>query len=246
MRGEESPGTAYSFARVVLRPVLRSATERQWQGLEHIPREGGCVIVANHVSHSDPIPIGDFIDTAGRRPRFLGKAELFDAPVLGLILRSAGQIPVQRESAQAGAALAAAVDEVRQGHCVVIYPEGTITRDPHLWPMAGKTGAARVWWETRCPVIPVAQWGPQDLLAPYSKVPRLWPRAVMRMKAGPPLDLPVTSPPDFRALTARIMATITALLGELRGEQPPASRLDPHRSHLPRTGNPGRRDEGNN
>ena len=135
MRGEESPGPAYSFARLVLRPALRAATGRQWQGLEFIPSEGGCVIVANHVSHSDPIPISDFIDSAGRRPRFLGKAQLFDTPVLGPFLNSAGQIPVQRESAQAGAALAAAVNGVRQGHCVVIYPEGTLTRDadPGRW-----------------------------------------------------------------------------------------------------------------
>ncbi|HEX5017995.1 MAG TPA: lysophospholipid acyltransferase family protein [Actinomycetes bacterium] len=244
MRGEESPGAAYSFARTVLRPLLRASTARLWQGSEHIPREGGCVIVANHVSHSDPIPIGDFIDSAGRRPRFLGKAELFDTPGLGALLRSAGQIPVHRQSAQAGAALEAAVEGVRRGHCVVIYPEGTITRDPDMWPMVGKTGAARVWWETRCPVIPVAQWGPQDLLAPYAKVPRLWPRPVMRVKAGPPLELPTTEPPDFRALTARIMAAIAGLLGDLRDEMPPPSAYDPDRSHLPRTGNPQRHDDG--
>ena len=221
VRGEKSPGAAYSFARVVLRPVLRASTGHAWQGSEHIPRQGGCVIVANHLSHSDPIPIGDFIDSTGRRPRFLGKAELFDVPVLGALLHSAGQIPVQRESAQAGAALAAAVDAVRLGQCVVIYPEGTLTRDPGLWPMTGKTGAARVWWQTRCPVIPVAQWGPQDLLAPYAKLPSLWPRPVMRVKAGPPLDLPSTTPPDFRALTRSIMSAIAELLGELRGQTPP-------------------------
>jgi 1-acyl-sn-glycerol-3-phosphate acyltransferase len=229
---------------MVLRPALRATTRRQWQGLEFIPPEGGCVVVANHVSHSDPISISDFIDSAGRRPRFLGKAQLFDAPVLGSLLHSAGQIPVQRESAQAGAALAAAVDGVRHGHCVVIYPEGTLTRDGEMWPMVGKTGAARVWWQTRCPVIPVAQWGPQDLLAPYTKVPRIWPRAVMRVKAGPALDLPDSSPPDFRAITAVIMAAITTLLGELRGQTPPPSAFDPHGSHLPRTGNPGRSDAG--
>ncbi|HVQ19344.1 MAG TPA: lysophospholipid acyltransferase family protein [Actinomycetes bacterium] len=244
MRGEESPGAAYSFARTVLRPVMRLTTHRQWQGLEHLPPDGGCVVVANHVSHSDPIPVGDFIDAAGRRPRYLGKAELFDVPVLGPFLHSAGQIPVQRETAQAGAALAAAVDAVRQGHCVVIYPEGTLTRDPDLWPMVGKTGAARVWWQTRCPVVPVGQWGAHELLAPYGRVPHLWPRPVMRVKAGPPLDLSVSSPPDFQALTAAIMAAITALVGDLRGLAPPIAAFDPHGSDLPRTGNPARRDEG--
>ena len=238
MTGEPSPGAAYSLARVVLRPVMRATTHRQWQGQEHLPPHGGCVVVANHLSHSDPIPLGDFIDRAGRRPRYLGKAELFDAPVLGRLLHSAGQIPVQRESEHAGDALASAVAAVRAGHCVVIYPEGTLTRDGDLWPMVGKTGAARVWWATRCPVIPVAQWGPQELLAPYARVPRLWPRAVMRIKAGPALELAESEPPDFRALTASIMAAIAGLLGELRGQAPPRTSFDPHSSDLPRTGNP--------
>jgi len=214
--------------------------------MEYVPPSGGCVVVANHLSHSDPVLISDFIDAAGRRPRFLGKAELFDMPVLGRLLFSAGQIPVQRESAHARAALAAAVDEVRQGHCVVIYPEGTLTRDHQLWPMVGKTGAARVWWETRCPVIPVAQWGAHELLAPYGRVPKVWPRPVMRVKAGPPLLLEEGDPtasPDFRALTSTIMAAITGLLAQVRGEVPPGATFDPHTSHLPRTGNPRRRDE---
>lgn len=244
MNGEASPGAAYSFARVVLRPVLRASAGRQWQGQEHIPAGGGFVVVSNHLSHSDPIPVSDFIDGAGRRPRFLGKAELFDVPVLGPLLHSAGQIPVQRESEHAGDALAAAVTAVRAGHCVVIYPEGTLTRDAQLWPMVGKTGAARVWWATRCPVVPVAQWGPQELLAPYGRLPRLWPRPVMRVKAGPALDLPPEDPPNFRSLTAQIMRAITGLLGELRGQAPPPTSFDPHQSHLPRTGNPGSREEG--
>ena len=243
MRGEESPGPAYSFARMVLRPALRATTGRQWQGLEHVPPEGGCVIVANHVSLSDPISISDFIDSASRRPRFLGKAQLFDTPVLGTLLHSAGQIPVQRETAQAGVALAAAVNGVRQGHCVVIYPEGTLTRDPDLWPMVGKTGAARVWWQTRCPVIPVAQWGPQELLAPHRKLPRIWPRPVMRVKAAPALELPGSSPPDFRAITAVIMGAITTLVGELRGQAPPSSILEAQGSDLPRS-DAARPDEG--
>jgi 1-acyl-sn-glycerol-3-phosphate acyltransferase len=233
--------------------MLRAVTGRVWSGQEHLPRTGGFVVVANHVSHSDPLPVADFIDAAGRRPRFLGKAELFEVPVLGSMLRSAGQIAVQRESERAGAALAAAVDAVRQGHCVVIYPEGTLTRDPELWPMVGKTGAARVWWETRCPVIPVAQWGPQELLAPYARVPRLWPRPVMRVAAGPPLHLPEAEPPDFRAMTVTIMTELAALLERLRGERRPTDLIDPRASGLPRTGNPrkdrvrkdqSRRDEG--
>jgi 1-acyl-sn-glycerol-3-phosphate acyltransferase len=241
VKTEPSPGSVYSGARLVLRPVMRLVAGHEWSGQEHLPRTGGFVAVVNHLSHSDPLPVADFIDDAGRRPRFLGKAELFDVPVLGSMLRSAGQIAVQRESQHAGAALAAAVDAVRQGHCVVIYPEGTLTRDAELWPMVGKTGAARVWWATRCPVIPVAQWGSHELLAPYGRVPRLWPRPVMRVAAGPPLPLaPETheTPPDFRALTATIMAAVAGLLGELRQEPSPRLLVDPRASDLPRTGDP--------
>jgi 1-acyl-sn-glycerol-3-phosphate acyltransferase len=195
-------------------------------------------VVSNHLSHADPLPLADFLDDAGRHPRFLGKAELFDVRVLGSLLQDAGQIRVQRESEHAGSALAAAVDAVRRGECVVIYPEGTLTRDGRLWPMVGKTGAARVWWQTRCPVIPVAQWGPQELLAPYGRIPRVWRRPTMRVSAGAPLTLPSDEPPDYRELTAAIMSSLSELLGALRGEQAPTSVFDPRASELPRTGNP--------
>lgn len=195
-------------------------------------------MVSNHVSHADPLTVADFLDDAGRYPRFLGKAELFDVPVLGGLLRAAGQIPVQRESEHAGSALAAAVDAVRRGECVVIYPEGTLTRDEDLWPMVGKTGAARVWWETRCPVVPVAQWGPQELLAPYGRVPRVWRRPVIRVLAGEPLQLPLDEPPSFRVLTSSMMTSLSRLVATLRDAEAPTSVFDPRASDLPRTGNP--------
>ena len=105
------------------------------------------------------------------------------------MLRGAGQIPVYRESADASRAFSAAVAAVRDGECVAFYPEATLTRDPDQWPMVGKTGAARVALETGAPVIPVAQWGPQELLAPYAKKPDLFPRKTMHVRAGPPVDL---------------------------------------------------------
>ena len=66
---------------------------------------------------------------------------------------------------------------MRDGECVVVYPEGTLTRDPDLWPMTGKSGAARIALETGCPVIPVGQWGAQELLPPYAKQARPASRA---------------------------------------------------------------------
>ena len=157
-------GFWYRLAALLLRRPLLLTTKRDWSGTEHLPQQGGCVAVTNHVSHFDPLAIAHFLYDNGRLPRFLGKEAIFRVPVIGTILRGAGQIPVYRESADATKAYEAAVGAVRRGECVVIYPEATITRDPGLWPMTGKTGAARVALVTGAPVIPIAQWGPQDVL----------------------------------------------------------------------------------
>ena len=217
----ESEGVAYRIARGVLKPILTLSTSHRWEGLAHIPREGGCVVVANHLSYFDPLIVGQFLDAAGRAPRFLGKAALFDLPVLGTLLSSAGQIPVHRESVDAAKALDAAVDAVGAGECVVIYPEGTLTRDNNLWPMKGKTGAARVAAATGCPVIPVAHWGAQHILGRGQKVPRLMPRKPVEVRAGSGVDLgdfaaDPDSPDALRAATASIMAAITLLLSQIR------------------------------
>jgi 1-acyl-sn-glycerol-3-phosphate acyltransferase len=134
------------------------------------------------------------------------------------------------------------VAAVESGKCVGVYPEGTLTRDPDQWPMVGKTGAARIALATRCPVIPVAQWGPNEVLEPYGKRPHLLPRKTMRLTAGPPVDLsdlydkPVTGA-LLREATDRIMAAITAELETIRGEKAPVERFDSRKHGLPDTGN---------
>lgn len=237
-------GFWYRFAVVVLRPVLMSLTRRDWRGGEHIP-DGGAVVVVNHVSHLDPLTFAHFLYDHGRAPRFLAKESVFRVPFVRTVLRGAKQIPVYRESGNAAEAYSAAVESVRAGELVVIYPEATLTRDPNLWPMRGKTGAARVALETGAPLVPVAQWGPQEVLAPYAKKPRLLRRRTMHVWAGPPIDLSdVAGRPLDAALlhevTERIMEAVTALLAEIRGEPAPAVRFDPRRSGLPRTGDPRR------
>jgi len=214
----------------VLRPPLMLLTKRDWRGTEHLP-EGGFVLVANHISHTDPVMLGHFLADQGIPPRYLAKSSLFTLPVLGRLVRAAGQIPVYRDSALAGEALAAAVTSVQSGQAVIIYPEGTITRDPDLWPMAGRTGAARVALTTGCPVIPVAQWGPQEVLAPYAKRPHLFPRRTMRVRVGPPVEFDDlrSRELDGAALaeaSERILVAISTLLGEIRGAQAPAVRYD--------------------
>ena len=240
---DERSGWAFALCVAIAKPPLVLLTRRRWLGGHHVPATGGCVLVANHISHLDPFTLAHFVYEQGRVVRFLAKAEIFAIPLLGRLARSAGQIPVHRLTPGAASSSVAAADAVRAGRCVVIYPEGTLTRQPDLWPMTGRTGAARVALASGAPVIPVAQWGVQDILPPYATRPRLLPRKQIAVSAGRPVDLddlrgqPVT-PEVLREATHRIMDDVTALLEAVRGEQAPAERYDPRRTGVRPTGNP--------
>ena len=180
---------AYRLAAILLRPLLTGLTKRDWRGVEHLPATGGFVVAPNHISYIDPLIFAHYMYDNGREAYFLAKESLFTIPVVGWVIRRSGQIPVYRNSLAAAEAYRAAVAAVQRGKAVAIFPEGTITRDPDLWPMRGKTGAARVALETQCPVIPVATWGAHEVLAPYSKRLRLLPRKTMKVRAGAPVPL---------------------------------------------------------
>lgn len=233
----------YRFAAWLLRPLLMLLTKREWRGQEHLPAEGGFVVAPNHLSYIDPLTFAHFMYDSRREPYFLAKSDLFHIPVIGWIITKSGQIPVYRNSTQAANAYQAAVEGIRAGKAVAIFPEGTITRDPDLWPMRGKTGAARVALETRCPLIPVAQWGPQHVLGPYAHRPSFFPRKTMHVMAGPAVDLSdlYGLPLDTKTLrlaTDRLMDAVTLLLAQIRGEQAPDRRFDPRAQGVPETGDP--------
>ena len=243
---QQPRGWAFSLAVPILKPVLLATTKRTWEGGENIPATGGCIVVFNHISHADPLTAAHFVYDHGRIPRYLAKSGLFKNKALGFFLKAAGQIPVERLSRTAIGAYDAAVAAVRAGECVIVYPEGTLTRDPDLWPMTGKSGAARIALETGCPVIPVGHWGVQEILPPYSSRPHLFPRQQVTMKAGDPVDLrdlvgKTRSTEAINAATARIMAALTAIVEELRGETAPAERFDPRRMGVQQIGNPNKR-----
>lgn len=150
-----------------------------------------------------------------------------------MMLRGTGQIPVYRETTNALDAFRAAVDAIERGECVAFYPEGTLTRDPEMWPMGGKTGAARVALMTRAPVIPVAQWGANLAMPPYAtdKKLRLFPRKTLQVQAGPPVDLSrfydkEPTPDVLREATEVIMLAITEQLADVRGLPAPAELYD--------------------
>ena len=232
----------FKYAAAILIPILKILTKREWRGAENLPKSGPVIVISNHLSYVDALVFAHFLYGNGRAVRYLGKDSVFKIPILGKIIASSGQIPVARESDKASHALDSALGLLQAGHCVGIYPEGTLTRDPKLWPMVAKTGIARLAIISKAPVIPIAQWGDQNLLAPYSKKVVLWRRTKIRYLAGPALDFSkwYGKEEDQAALveaTAYAMAGITKLLEEIRGELAPDEIFDPHNSNLPRTGN---------
>lgn len=233
---------AFTIVAPVLLWLINLITKHQWQGANYIPKSGPVIVCSNHISYFDPLVFAQFLYKNGRAPRFLGKAAIFRVPVVGYVLRKAGQVPVERETSEASGALIHAIAFLKAGHLLGVYPEGTLTRDAEIWPMVAKTGLARLAVITKVPVIPVAQWGAQEVIPTYGKRIKFFPRTKLLVKAGPPLDFSKWygmegDPLAMTEATAYAMSAITAILEELRGEKRPIEIFDPHTSTLPRTGN---------
>jgi len=233
--GPEHLGLSFRFAVSVLKPPLTVFTRRDWQGSQWLrqeyPPSDGLVVAANHLSWFDPLPMAHLLWDNGRPPRFLGKESVFKVPLVGQLLLNCGQIPVYRDTDGAADSVRAAVAAVEAGEAVVVYPEGTITRDPELWPMSAKTGAARIALLGNVPVVPVAQWGPQRVMRPYVKEFNVLPPKTMHMRVGPPVDLDGLRGREINAAllaqaTDRIMDAVTEQLEHIRGESSPPERLD--------------------
>jgi 1-acyl-sn-glycerol-3-phosphate acyltransferase len=227
-----SPGWR-QFSRLILHPGLRLLMRFAWAGQQNIPKTGGIILAPNHLSYADWPAIALFSDGyAHRYPVFMIKSAIFEVKVIGPLMYKFGQLPVYRGRGDAGLVLKQAERALRKGDSVIVYPEGTASRDPDLWPMVGKTGAARLALTTGAPVIPIAQWGAQEILPYGTKKLHLWPRKTVQMAAGPPVDLSAYTgqrlgASTLRAATADIMADITALLAGIRHQTPPAVPWDP-------------------
>jgi len=214
-------------------PFMGAVSSISVDGQQHIPASGAFVLAPNHFSNIDPLVIGVAMYRTGRMPHYLAKASLFTIPAVGFLLRKSGQVPVERGGrSRASDPMAGARINAQQGNAIVIYPEGSLTRDPELWPMRGKSGAVRTALEQNIPLIPAAHWGTQDLLGPYTSRIRFFPRSKIRVRFGAPVDLsefrgrPV-DPTVLTAATAVLMRDITKLVEELRGETAPLERWDP-------------------
>lgn len=214
-----------NIARIV-RPPVSLLTKRDYRGVENLAIDSGIVVSPNHLSWLDPLVIAQYLWDNDRPPRFLGKASIFRIPILGKLIRNAGQIPVYRNSNAAALSVNYSIASVKRGEAVVIYPEGTITREPNLWPMQGKSGAVNVALSANVPLIPIAQWGVQEIMGPYQKKLNLFPIKTVKVIAGPPLNLDDlrNQPIDNEILkegTNRLMRAISDLLGQLREDTPP-------------------------
>ncbi len=223
----------YRVVLAVLPLLLALVSRRRVRGLEHVPRQGGALLVGNHISVVDPLVLLDSARRVGRRPRGLATAGLFRAPVLGWALRTLGFVPVLRGTSRATDALVPATMALHGGELVILYPEGGVSRGDQ-WPTVGKTGAARLALSTGVPVIPVAQWGAQRIYPAWTEGG--WKRVIVALATRPRVEVVVgqplrltgdpADPADVRAATALVMEAITTLLEELRGPRPKRSSTD--------------------
>lgn len=231
-RAREKGGFWIWLCIAVFYPLTRMLARRRFEGLEYIPETGPVLVVCNHLSYLDPIYTAVFVHRRGRIPRFLAKASLWRTPVLRRLLIDTGQIPVYRGHRDAGSSLRAAKQALGADKAVLIYPEGTITRDPDHWPMVARTGVARLALEAGVPVVPVVHWGTQRVYDHYGRRFRPFPRVDVVVRAGAPVDLadlrhrPVQRQ-LLREITDRVMGRVRDLLAEVRGEQPPAGFFAP-------------------
>ena len=228
-RGRLSPALCVGVA--VIYPISSLLFRLRYRHGERIPGTGPVLLVVNHVSILDPLACARLVWDSGRVPHFLAKESVFRGPA-GRLLRGAGQIPVARFRADARQALRAAEADLAAGNVVVIYPEGSVTRDPAWWPMEARTGVARLALTTDAVVLPVAQWGAQKVHDYHAKKLNLRFRAPVDYLVGEPVELseqrgrfradfPV-SDELLQETTELIMGCVRDQLAELRGETAPA------------------------
>ena len=240
------PGKEHSwqFRLVALfaAPLLRLLFNIKTTGVENLPK-GGYILVGNHVSYLDPFAFAYSVYIHMKRvPHYLAKESIFRIPVIGKLLPKVGQIPVYRTGRSNDEPLRAAKEFLAAGQVVVVFPEGTLTRDPNLWPMRGKSGAIRLAIELGLPVVPAAHWGVEKVLGNYSKKFRPNPFHVVNVRIGKPMHFEelrkdgVTNK-ELAEATDKIMKQVAALVGQMRNEEPPKTLWDPTASGQTETGN---------
>jgi len=189
-----------------------TGTRITYHGMENIPDIGGAVMAINHTSYIDFLPAALAVCYRKRRMRFMIKAEMQDVKVVGWLIKHTKTIPVDR---RAGAgAYSLAVERLREGELVGVYPEATISRSFELKEF--KTGAVRMAIEAQVPIIPIIVWGAQ----------RAWtkdhPRSLGRRKLPVTVSVGRPIPPTGTAhdLDGKLRDSMTALLHEVQADYP--------------------------
>lgn len=235
---KESAGRAGGFwiglAASVFYPLTALLARTKVIGARNVPAEGAALLVFNHVSHLDPIYDAVTVHRTARIPRFLAKNTLWNVPVLKNVLSGAKQIPVFRGTADARKSLMEAHKALESGLAILIYPDGTITKDPQGWPMSPKVGVARLALEHDVPVIPAARWGTRDIYDQYEKKFRPLPRKQVTFKFGEPLDMSdyrgrTIDNQLLREVTDLTMSRVRELLADIREEPAPSEFYSPVR-----------------
>ena len=179
------------------------------------------LLACNHISYFDAFALGYLMHIAGRRPRFLAKSELFRNFFLRTVLSGAGQIPVERGTGSP-APLGAAARELSEGEIVIIFPEGTTTKNPDFSQQTAKTGVARLGLSTGVPVTPVAIWGSHRVWKLGNIIPAFGRPVCVRM--GEPLVFSAEAgsedPEVLRRVTDEVMAAIAAQTEEVKATYP--------------------------
>ena len=206
---------------VTAKTAFRALGQRfQMSGTEHVPREGGVLLAFNHISYVDFIYGGLAANPSGRLVRFMSKRELFDHRWVGPLMRSLHHIEVDR--GEGVASFHTAVDYLRNGEAVGIFPEATISRSMELKEL--KTGAVRIAAEAGVPLVPVILWGTQRMMT--KDHPRDFSRGTtIAIKVGEPLhptgDNPTAETAELRSRMSRMLAEVVA--DYPAAEQPPGS-----------------------
>ncbi|WP_300265965.1 1-acyl-sn-glycerol-3-phosphate acyltransferase [Microbacterium sp.] len=232
---EKSRPSLFWALAVMVVPLVGFLAKIDIRGKEKLPRRGAFVLSPNHYSELDPLIVAVAVWRLGRAPRFMAKESLFRVPVVGWLLRRTGMVPVARATSASAAkqTIEQSSKLVSKERGVIVYPEGTLTRDPDLWPMRGKSGAVRLALNGDIPLIPMAQWGTQKIMGRYQKGLSVWPpRKRVQVIVGDPIDLSdlkarAHEPAALTEATNRLMSAITALLEDLRGETAPDTRWNP-------------------
>jgi putative phosphoserine phosphatase/1-acylglycerol-3-phosphate O-acyltransferase len=212
--------------RVALPHIAAPFARFEISGIDNIAANGPVIVAANHRSYFDPVAYGLAVLGSGRHPRGMAKKELFDAPVIGQLLKAGGAICVDRDG-NAKEAYRQAEDALRAGEVVLIAPQGTIPRGSAFFEpdLQGKTGAARLAAATGAPVVPLGLWGTEAVWPRSMRLPKFAPsgrRPVVSVRVGRPVE--GLSGTDAEADTRLIMSAIVDLLPlEARRKREPSA-----------------------